>query len=327
MKKGNYRLRTRNIGKSMIVLTLAIISFSILAGCQGRTSAGDHTEKSEAAEPEGFASRDESAVQETEDVQENEAYSVVNSEGGTLESRFSVPEGYERIECGEEAFGVFLRNYALLPDGQQVLLYNGEAKGRQKDHAAVFDMDLVEGDLQQCADSVLRLYAEYFYETKQYSRMNFQLSNGFLLSFDKWSQGMRVSVNGNDTSWVSSAQASDSQESFEGYLKFLFSYAGTLSMGRECSPADLAEVQPGDVFLYSGSPGHVVMVLDVCENAEGQRAFLLGQGYMPAQQFHVLKNPAHEEDPWYYTDEITYPFLTPEYTFDEGSFMRPVYLQ
>jgi len=79
--------------------------------------------------------------------------------------------------------------------------------------------------------------------------------------------------------------------------------------------------------LYSGSPGHVVMVLDVCENAEGQRAFLLGQGYMPAQQFHVLKNPAHEEDPWYYTDEITYPFLTPEYTFDEGSFMRPVYLQ
>ena len=41
--------------------------------------------------------------------------------------------------------------------------------------------------------------------------------------------------------------------------------------------------------------------------------------YMPAQEFHVLKNPNHEEDPWYYESELTYPLFTPEYTFDEGS--------
>lgn len=39
----------------------------------------------------------------------------------------------------------------------------------------------------------------------------------------------------------------------------------------------------GDVFLKGGSPGHVVMVVDLCENEEGQKAFLPGQGYMPAQ--------------------------------------------
>ena len=47
---------------------------------------------------------------------------------------------------------------------------------------------------------------------------------------------------------------------------------------------------------------------------------------MPAQQFHVLNNPLHREDPWYYVDEVTYPFATPEYRFDEGSFRRMNYL-
>lgn len=35
-----------------------------------------------------------------------------------------------------------------------------------------------------------------------------------------------------------------------------------------------------------------------------------------------IKNPAHEDDPWYYEDEVTYPFHTPEYTFQKGSLKR-----
>ena len=35
-----------------------------------------------------------------------------------------------------------------------------------------------------------------------------------------------------------------------------------------------------------------------------------------------LKNPASETDPWYYEDEIKYPFSTPEYVFEEGSLQR-----
>lgn len=254
-----------------------------------------------------------------------ETVSYINPDGMTLAGRFIVPEGYTRIDCAEDSFGDFLRKYPVLPDGTKVHLYDGREKGAQNDHAAVLDMALVEGDLQQCADSVLRLYAEYLYETKQYDRMNFKLTNGFPLEYSKWRQGMRVVVDGNQTSWSASAESSDSKESFEKYLRFLFNYAGTLSMGSECEQADISDVQPGDVFLYSGSPGHVVMVLDVCENESGERAFLLGQGYMPAQQFHVLKNPKDEENPWYYADEVSYPFSTPEYTFDEGSFMRPGY--
>ena len=52
---------------------------------------------------------------------------------------------------------------------------------------------------------------------------------------------------------------------------------------------------------------------------EGKKAFLLAQGYMSAQEFHLLKNDLHPSDPWYYEDEIRFPFEMPEYTFNEGS--------
>ena len=76
---------------------------------------------------------------------------------------------------------------------------------------------------------------------------------------------------------------------------------------------------------YAAGPGHVVLVVDVCENDAGNKAFLLAQGYMPAQQFHLLKNPAHENDPWYYVNELTDPLHTPEYTFSMDSLKRLQY--
>ena len=78
--------------------------------------------------------------------------------------------------------------------------------------------------------------------------------------------------------------------------------------------------------LYAGSPGHVVMVVDVCRSSDGKKAFLLGQGFMPAQEFHLLKNPLHEDNPWYYLEEVSYPLQTPEYSFKKRSFRRLEYL-
>ena len=90
-------------------------------------------------------------------------------------------------------------------------------------------------------------------------------------------------------------------------------------MQTESKPIKPEEIQVGDIFIRGASPGHVVMVVDLCENKDGKKAFLLAQGFMPAQEFHVLKNDAHEDDPWYYEEEVTFPFQTPQYTFEEGS--------
>ena len=171
----------------------------------------------------------------------------------------------------------------------------------------------------------MRIYAEYYYQIGQPEKIAFHFTSGFLAEYVRWRDGERIKVDGNQVQWVQSAVWDDSYESFVEYLKMVFCYAGTLSMETESEEIDCSQMRVGDVFLKGGSPGHVVMVIDICENEVGQRAFLLGQGYMPAQEFHVLKNPQHEEDCWYYEEEITYPFCTPEYTFQQGSCRRLSY--
>lgn len=242
----------------------------------------------------------------------------ISAEGTTLETRIRVPEGYTRVPAKSGSLTAFLRVYPMKEDGSPVLLYNGTEKRNQSAHAAVFRLPLEKYDLQQCADSVMRVYAEYFHSTKQDKRIRFHFVDGFLCDYNTWKKGGRVSFRGDTARWTYSAKKSNSYKSFVSYLRTVFAYASTLSLEEESSPTNLTHLQSGDIFLKAGSPGHVVMVVDICEK-NGKKAFLLAQGYTPAQEFELLKNPKHRDDPWYYEDEISYPLRTPEYTFPKGS--------
>ena len=279
----------------------------------GDPKVGDSTETSE--------EKDTAGEQPTE-LSQTMALPILNPDGETLETRIHVPEGYERTTADEGSLTAFLREFPMKPDGAKVHLYDGSEKNTQNDHVAVFDLPLENYDLQQCADSVMRIYAEYYWATQQYDKIKFHFTNGFLAEYGKWRDGNRISVNGNNVSWIKQKSKDTSYECFVRYLRTVFCYAGTLSMERESQPTTLSAIKPGDVFLYGASPGHVVMIVDVCENEMGQKAFLLAQGYMPAQEFHLLKNNDHPEDPWYYESEVTYPFQTPEYLFQEGSLRK-----
>lgn len=256
-----------------------------------------------------------SGCQKQSTVQDNH---IIDPNGTTLESRILTPQGYTRKDVNQDSFASFVRNYPLKEDGSPVLLYDGSEKRKQDDHVAVFELPIENVDLQQCADSIMRIYAEYYYQTKQYDKISFHFVNGFEANYSKWIQGYKIKVDGNDVKWIKSQSSDTSYESFQRYLRVVFSYASTLSMEKESEEIELSQIQIGDIFLKSGSPGHVVMIADICENEEGKKAFLLAQGYMPAQEFHILKNPLHD-DPWYYEEEVSYPFHTPEYTFQEGS--------
>jgi len=72
-------------------------------------------------------------------------------------------------------------------------------------------------------------------------------------------------------------------------------------------------VQPGDVLIQGGYPGHAVLVLDVAAGKDGRRWLLLGQSYMPAQDFHVLVNPATPSSPWYDAAALATGLKTPEW--------------
>ena len=214
----------------------------------------------------------------------------INTKGTTLETRIPTPKGYTREQSD---FAHFLQTYPLKENGSPILLYNGKKKWNQSAQIAVF-------------------------------KIQFHLSDGFLLSYMKWREGYRVVIKNDHASYIKSASYDDSYECFKKYLRIVFAYSGSASMVSESTPIKLNEIRVGDVFLKGGSPGHVVMIVDVCTNREGKKAFLIAQGYMPAQEFHLLKNPSHD-DPWYYEDEIKYPFETPDYTFEEGSLRRLCY--
>lgn len=246
----------------------------------------------------------------------------IHPEGTTLDARISAPDGYTRVDSNTDEITGFMRTIALKDDGSSVLKYDGAPIGNQDNHMAVFDIDVGERDLQQCADSVMRIYAEYYWSLEEYDKIAFHLTNGFYMNYTKWRDGYRIKVDGNDVSWNKSASYDDSYETFIKYLEMVFAYAGTLSLAAESSPISIDDLLPGDILLQGGSPGHCILVVDMAYDEGGSRCYLLAQGYMPAQDFHVLTNPLHPEDPWYYEEEMDYPISTPSWTFDEGSLMR-----
>ncbi|MFA7637336.1 MAG: DUF4846 domain-containing protein [Monoglobales bacterium] len=256
-------------------------------------------------------------------MEKTEKSNIIISSGTTLETRFSVPDGYGRIAAREGSIAEFLRGYKMREDGSPVLLYNGEKKGNQNSHAAVFALPIENADLQQCADSIMRIYAEYYWNKGEKDKIAFHFTDGFLCEYSKWREGYRVIVGEGTTRWEKSASVDDSYEDFVKYLRVVFSYAGTSSMETlETDTISPSDMTVGDVILKGGTPGHVVMVVDQCENTEGKKAYLLAQGYMPAQEFHVINNPKHNEDPWYYEDEILFPLRTVEYTFESKDMIK-----
>ncbi len=325
--------------KNKLLYILILVFTLMFAGCgDGAESEDDMlAEIQYTSEPEILDDEvDEKQTLSQEDVQDindsdneevdSEKY-IINSDGMTLESRFPTPDGYERTDAKKKSLANSLRGYELKEDGAPVLLYDESEKGNQNAHAAVFKLPIEDADLQQCADSVMRVFAEYYWNTEQYEKIAFYFTNGFLCEYSKWMEGYRVVINGNDVSWSKEASYDDSYECFVKYMRTVFNYAGTLSMDSyESKTISLSDMDVGDVILKGGSPGHVVMVVDVCTSANGRKAFLLAQGYMPAQEFHVINNPLHETDPWYYEDEMTFPLNTAEYTFgDENMSKRLVY--
>lgn len=245
---------------------------------------------------------------------------ILHPEGKTIEQRFSPPEGYSRTKG--DSFALFLRSFPLKENGAKVYLYNGEEKHNHSVVAAVLDIDVGTKDLQQCADGVMRLRAEYLYKNKLYDKIHFNFTNGFNAEYSKWRQGFRIKISGNKTSWYKAGEVDNSVAAFKKYLEIVFSYAGTLSLSRELKSVPLSSIQPGDVFIYGGSPGHAVIVIDVAQNQKGKNVFMIAQSYMPAQNIHVLINPNGKSlSPWYDLSESD-KLYSPEWTFEKTALKR-----
>ncbi len=239
---------------------------------------------------------------------------IVNKSGTSLITRFDPPPGFERKPQKPNSFAAYLRSLPLKPYGEKVRYYNGETKNDYA-YEAVVDMDISNRDLQQCADAVMRLRGEYFFQQKQFDKIEFQFTNGFNASYEEWIKGNRIVVSGNHVSWSKTASASNTYQDFRNFMEVVFAYAGTLSLSKTLKHKELSSISIGDVFIVGGSPGHAVIVVDVAENKKGNKVFMLAQSYMPAQETQILRNLSSPEiSPWYDSD-IKGELITPEWTF------------
>ena len=106
------------------------------------------------------------------------------------------------------------------------------------------------------------------------------------------------------------------------YLQTVFGMCGYASLSKQLHPADIKNMQAGDVFIRGGFPGHAVIVMDVAINETGKKIFLLAQSYMPAQDIHVLLNRLNTTlSPWY-DDAGETKIYTPEYVFAKNELKR-----
>lgn len=252
-----------------------------------------------------------------------EAPPAVDPLGMTVATRFPPPAGFARIPAGRDSFAAFLRQLPLKPPGSPVRLYDGRLKPNPGIYAAVIDLPIGQRDLQQCADAIMRLRADYLFSQKRYDEIRFRFSNGFLAEYSRWRRGGRIAVSGNAARWVATGRPGDDRASYWSFLETVFSYAGTASLSRELLAAGGNEPEIGEIFIQPGHPGHAVIVIDAARRRSGGgMLFLLAQSYMPAQEIQVLQNPGDPRlSPWYPAD-FGASLVTPEWTFKAGDRMR-----
>ena len=160
-------------------------------------------------------------------------------------------------------------------------------------------MDVGTRDLQQCADAVMRLRAEYLFKHKRFSDIHFNfLSDGEPRYYADYAGNNRT------------------HEKFRKYMTYIFSYANTKSLKDELKTVNIEDMQIGDVFIQSGDPfGHAITVMDMAKNDKGQKIFMFSQSFMPAQEIHILINKDDEKlSPWYPLD-FGESLFTPEWDF------------
>lgn len=224
------------------------------------------------------------------------------------------PPGYVRHEA--DSYGTYLRNLPLKRPGSPVMLYNGVEKGYQDGAYAVIDMEIGSQDLQQCADAVMRLRAEYLWHSKQYDKIHFNFTNGMRVDYIKWAQGYRIRVNGNNTAWYKATAEDYSYQTFRKYMNQIFMYAGTASLSQELVPVRADDLQIGDIFIVGGHPGHAMVIVDMAEDKLGNKAIMVAQSYMPAQDIHIVTNLNDKRiSPWYIINKDTKAVSFPEYYF------------
>jgi hypothetical protein len=215
-----------------------------------------------------------------------------------------------------------VRELPLAPQGTPVTSYDGKELRPGDDEYVenVIGIDVGTADLQQSADVIVRLHAEWLWSRGERDKISYVASSKLPLPLSRWEKGQRlISDNGTDVFWAIQGKPKDvSYAEFRKYLDAVFNWGNSTSLSARARKLEKPEdLLPDDFFLHSHPPGHVAIVLDVAEKPGGERVALLGQALNPAQSLHILR--PGRATPWFSlrpTSAIVTPY-TSEFTWSE----------
>lgn len=179
-----------------------------------------------------------------------------------------VPAGYKAVVYPADGYSNWLTRRPL-KNSLEILDHAGrEIPYGSYSVYAVLDLPLLfTGDLEQCADYAMRLWAEYHKDTNRLNKL-------YLFDYNGRRQNYRAS-----------------NLSYRNFLRRAFANSNSYSLKKGCIVVDTSALMPGDMVVQNerGGVGHVSVLMNVCRNTAGQKLYLLGFSYMPAQEFHIEK--------------------------------------
>jgi hypothetical protein len=208
-----------------------------------------------------------------------------------LESLFDPPEGLSAEPVAGGTFGAWLGGLPV--DPARTTPHTSRGMPTLSPSAGIIVLDVGEKDLQQCADSILRLHAEWAWSRGGSARqaIAYHFTSGHRASWADWTAGREWQVRGSEVIRAKGSPRTPSRQQFRLYLEQVFIYAGTRSLPADTRELTAAEApEAGDILVNPGSPGHAVLLLRTARGDDGDLYALLGEGWMPAQEFHVVRD-------------------------------------
>src|SRR6188768_553198 len=186
----------------------------------------------------------------------------------------SLPQGFNYVNDGDSAYSNWLLDLRL-KKSKTVYLYNGKLKSNQDVQFGVLNIDIGKKDLLQCADAAMKLRADHLFEKHLFDQIKFLTTSGNEISFESWLNGMRWKAQGAKlVSYNIHKEESNILQEYNSFMELVFSYCGTYSLSKQLKAVnDTKSLQPGDVFVYGGFPGHAVTVMAVATNKTGKIIF------------------------------------------------------
>lgn len=219
-----------------------------------------------------------------------------SSDGTLLSSTYTPTDSFTRPSFEKNSWPHFLQHLTITKG--TVVDYKGKAVDHQWKQAGILNYDVGNRNLQQCADALMRLRAEYLFEQKRYAEIGFHFTSGHYFSFTDYCKGKRPVVKNDQLNFRQYNSSAHTHQALRSYLDIVYTYAGTISLYKELKPA--TDFAVGVVIITPGSPGHCSIIIDEKTTAAGKKLFKLVEGYSPAQTMYMLSNPYQpSQSPWY----------------------------